>query len=248
MSNQIGREVRLRRIGLMATSVASAFFISASACSTPAASDKPASPPATGAPPAKEATPVAPTLPAGVLDIERRAVQTLSKHLSVPESQIEVVSITPVDWRDSSLGCPKPDRGYMQVIKPGHRVILRHAGQEYAVHMSGNAAFVCEAGGADLKAAKPELVPVIRLPLDQLKLLARTDLAHKLNARVEDVTVTRTKPVEWTDTSLGCPDSQQTYEPAKAKGYVFELELHGRKFTYHTDTIRLIPCPPLESQ
>ena len=38
-------------------------------------------------------------------------------------------TVRAVDWRDSSLGCPKPGMAYLDVITPGHRVTLRANGR-----------------------------------------------------------------------------------------------------------------------
>ncbi|MGH8165958.1 MAG: hypothetical protein ACREQ1_01895, partial [Woeseiaceae bacterium] len=46
------------------------------------------------------------------------ASQIASKHLSVPASELEILRIDAIEWRDSSLGCPDPGMNYMQVITP----------------------------------------------------------------------------------------------------------------------------------
>ena len=38
------------------------------------------------------------------------------------------------EWRDSSLGCPKPDVSYMQVITPGYQVVLFANDLTYTYH------------------------------------------------------------------------------------------------------------------
>ncbi|MGQ9927385.1 MAG: GerMN domain-containing protein [Chloroflexaceae bacterium] len=47
-----------------------------------------------------------------------------------PES-IGIRSTEDLIWPDSSLGCPVPDQGYLQVLTPGFRIVLEAAGQPY---------------------------------------------------------------------------------------------------------------------
>lgn len=180
-------------------------------------------------------------------EVEALALQTLSEHLSRPADEIEVVSIAPIDWRDSSLGCPKPDHSYMQVITPGHYAVLRHRGQSYRVHMANGRAFVCERVSGEAGTEKLP-VPMLALPLEQLQTLARADLARRLGVPVEQISLARTQSVMWPDASLGCPVAGQSYEPAQSKGQVFEFTYRGRAYTYHTDLRRVFPCPPLETK
>ena len=44
---------------------------------------------------------------------------------------IEVAHAEAVTWSDGSLGCAEPGQVYTQVLVPGYRVILRHAGQQF---------------------------------------------------------------------------------------------------------------------
>ena len=76
------------------------------------------------------------------------AVETLARELGRPTAEITVVEIRPVTWPNSALGCPQPDLMYMQVITPGYRVLLIHAGQQYFMHTDrGHRAVRCPHGG-----------------------------------------------------------------------------------------------------
>ena len=58
--------------------------------------------------------------------------------LGVAPGQVKVVSITPMDWPDASLGCPDPDMMYGQVITPGYQAQVEVDGQVHDVHMDEN--------------------------------------------------------------------------------------------------------------
>lgn len=75
--------------------------------------------------------------------ISELAVDALAAKLGIASDRIEVQSVTSVDWRDSSLGCPRPDMAYLDVITPGHKVMLSVDGASYAVHEANGRAFVC---------------------------------------------------------------------------------------------------------
>jgi hypothetical protein len=62
------------------------------------------------------------------------AKQDLAKTLSIAPSDVTVVSIAPVQWNDSSLGCAKPGQSYLQVITPGFMIRLNAQGQGYEYH------------------------------------------------------------------------------------------------------------------
>jgi hypothetical protein len=67
-------------------------------------------------------------------EIVRRAIAHLAADLGVPEAQIEVVSVEPTEWSDSSLGCPEPGHAYLTVITPGYLIFLKAGGRQYEYH------------------------------------------------------------------------------------------------------------------
>jgi hypothetical protein len=66
----------------------------------------------------------------------------LASRLAVPAEKIMLVEATEVEWSDSSLGCPQPDMGYLQVITPGYRIILDVNGQSHEYHTNKAGYFV----------------------------------------------------------------------------------------------------------
>jgi hypothetical protein len=69
----------------------------------------------------------------------------LAKVLGLPEEEILVQLVEPVDWPDASLGCPEPDKMYAQVITAGYRVMLEAGGQNFEYHTGqGDSAVLCE--------------------------------------------------------------------------------------------------------
>jgi hypothetical protein len=67
------------------------------------------------------------------------AVADLVERFDLADSASEVVVVTveEVTWRDSSIGCPMRDMQYLQVLTPGTLIVLEHDGQQYSYHAGG---------------------------------------------------------------------------------------------------------------
>ena len=81
-----------------------------------------------------------PGIPNPTIAASSRAAVNLADELGVDVDSIQVISVAPAEWRDSSLGCPKPGQNYLMVITPGYLVILEVGGEQYEYHadMQGN--------------------------------------------------------------------------------------------------------------
>ena len=177
-------------------------------------------------------------------DAERGAAQlaidTLASDLGIARDSIEVDTVRAIEWRDSSIGCPKPGVAYLDVITPGYKVILRVGKEIHVVHEAGNRAFRCEqsknlggmTAGRDLTFG-PQMVA------------ARRDLAARLGAAESDIRFVGAESKTFADASLGCPEPGMQYAQAQVPGWVLTFRRGDRLFTYHADNERAIPCPPI---
>lgn len=83
-------------------------------------------------------------IPRGEEAMRAVAVSDLADRLDVAASEIEVVSIEAVTWRDSSIGCPVEGMSYQQVLTEGSRIVLSVQGRTYDYHASpARAPFYC---------------------------------------------------------------------------------------------------------
>jgi len=73
-------------------------------------------------------------IPEGASAVVQQAKADLALRKGIGEAQIAVASVEAVTWPDTSLGCPKPGMFYAQVITPGYRIVLSHAGEIYEYH------------------------------------------------------------------------------------------------------------------
>lgn len=87
-----------------------------------------------------------------------------------PPASIPVITAEAVTWPDTSLGCPAPDQGYLQVLTPGYRVVLDVFGERFDYRLdTGGGLVLCREGrplgpiGAPLRV--PAAGAVTSLPL-----------------------------------------------------------------------------------
>ena len=58
----------------------------------------------------------------------------IADDLGVPPETVQVVSVEPRNWPDTSLGCPQPDMLYAQVVTPGYLVLVDVSGERIEYH------------------------------------------------------------------------------------------------------------------
>ncbi len=180
-------------------------------------------------------------------DVERdaaeRAIAALADALHVHRDKILVDTVHAVNWPDSSIGCPRPDMAYLQVVTPGYKVILRTGGQIYTVHEADNRAFLCRNVAKSGAAAKDG-----RLAFGPSMTVARDDLAKRLQVAPNEIRTVSAVPRTFDDASLGCPEPGVQYAKAVTDGWVLTLRYRNRDYTYHSDSSRAIPCPAITAE
>ena len=67
----------------------------------------------------------------------------------------------------------------------------------------------------------------------QFILLAKEDLAERLNVNVDDIGLVEFAFVTWGDSSLGCPQPGMKYKQVPVDGYLIRLAYEGQVFNYH---------------
>ena len=66
---------------------------------------------------------------------ESAAREALAEQLGVAPDAPLLVAFEPMEWPNTSLGCPEPDKLYAQVITPGFRFVLGHTvGTQMELH------------------------------------------------------------------------------------------------------------------
>ncbi len=170
-----------------------------------------------------------------------RAQEDLVQATGAASDAISVVSTEEVEWSDASLGCPDPDTMYAQVITPGYLIVLESDGNTFDYHTGADPdgpLVQCTEDGTPAAMAMVEIAPQIDVvvPLDRLVERATEDLMQATSAASDEITVVSTEEVEWSDTSLGCPEPDGMYAQMITPGYLIVLETGGETYNYHTGT------------
>ena len=168
------------------------------------------------------------------------AAETLAVELGIPVSSIRIDTVRAVEWRDSSIGCPQPGEGYLQVITPGHKITLRAGGRVHTIHEANGRAFLCK-----IRKEPDRMTGQIDLVWGTEGLAARKDLASRLGVEEREIMIAGAKPRVFADAGLDCPEPGTEYAPEERDGFVLRLRHGGRDYTYHTDLERTIMCPPV---
>ena len=65
--------------------------------------------------------------------------------------------------------------------------------------------------------------------------MAKEDLARRLDLSLSEISVISVESVDWSDTSLGCPQPGMMYAQVITPGFLIVLEAMGQTYDYHTD-------------
>jgi len=172
-------------------------------------------------------------------DPDMIARRVVAENLGLPVEDIVVISAEAREFSDSSLGCPAPDTAYLQVLTPGHQVIVEGDGRRFDVRVSGTSGKICHRR----KSAPP--TPDRSRDAATSELINRTieHLASVLNLDSENIRVTGIQPYLPSTLLTGC--SPECGPESKACGNVVRLSAEGRDYTYFVGDDRTMPCPPI---
>lgn len=194
---------------------------------------EPATPTEPAAVPPASPSPLPSTPPVIPKDAEAAAAAAradLASRLHVAEEDILVRRVESVTWRDSSLGCPKPGQGYLQVLTPGFRIFLEVQGQTYEYHgdTRGN---IAECGeGQSPAPTEPSMggdYPMVEM--------AKHDLAKRLGISVDEIVLIKSEAMTWPDACLGIHTPGVACAEVITPGYLILLSAQGNTYEYHTD-------------
>lgn len=189
-----------------------------SACARPSPSPTPSAPPATATPQLLVPEPVL------------KSVHTqAAADLGVEAEALTLVSAEPVDWPDTSLGCPQPDMMYAQVIIPGWRLVFQDAaGQTYEIHTDQTGEKYVRCGGA--LPQEPVLEPSLDAEINGLRAVA-----ERYGVSEGEVRLIYREAVQWPDSCLGCAAPNVMCLMVITPGYRLTYEVNGKKVEVHTN-------------
>jgi hypothetical protein len=74
--------------------------------------------------------------------------------------------------------------------------------------------------------------------------LAQRRVADITGLPIRRVEIVEVKAYKWTDVSLGCPSSSESYAQQEVDGYRIVLSANDQQFIFHTDFDRVVACDP----
>jgi len=160
---------------------------------------------------------------------------------------LAVESVAASQWPNSSLGCPRPGVNYLQVITSGYTVKFTGKDARREVRVAGGTAVVC----GDTLSIRPRIAQTrLTMPggnLSSMIAAARTDLAARIGAEPDELTLIEWAPLRLPARVLRCevaadPDS------SAVPGYKIVLGYGGRTFPYQSDRNSAVDCPPIRHE
>lgn len=183
------------------------------------------------------------------VDLTRRILRDLASKLNIDINGIQIVTIEAASWFDDQLGCDAQTTLDAQeafaTFQPGARVdgfryVLLVGNTAHEYHSEGVRRFESCVSTEHIR--DELLLAVDPIALDMLSLVQRI-VANELNLSTRRIQMVSVVPYVWHDTSLGCPQANQSYTQADIPGYRIVVEAGSTQYAYHSDSTTAVRCP-----
>ena len=153
------------------------------------------------------------------------AISKLNEKIPVSRDTISNIRIRSIQWPDSSLGCAEPGVEYLQVVTPGYLVNFKANEKIYTINVGGNRAIICDRINDFMLERKKRADLVLGASR-----AARLDLAEKLMVDPKLVKIIKIKPETWSDSSLGCPHSDNLNREGPIEGLRINMTCKDKQY------------------
>jgi hypothetical protein len=154
------------------------------------------------------------------------ARETVAARLGIAAADVTVISVAAREFSDSSLGCHEPGMSYLQVVTPGHEVLVEADGRRFDVRVAGGHGRICHR-------RKPGGAPDAPPPGDSTAAIAnhaRQDLAKRLAAAEDRIAVLDVQPLSASESLPACAPACSDRQHC---GYRIGLLHAGRRYDYY---------------
>ncbi len=174
------------------------------------------------------------------MTVDSEVILTTRQHLAdntgVATDLIQLIKVSPRIYYNADCTTGQ------QIIPPpfsnGYEVVWVLDNQTHLYLTWDDTAFVwCEIErlrGDYLTAIDPIAAELSALAL---RLVRQNDEVDGESVTLEDVV-----PMQWQDSSLGCPQEGQTYTSVQIDGYRIVVTDEETSYLFHTDSVQLVPC------
>jgi hypothetical protein len=155
--------------------------------------------------------------------------------LNTAVDQITVVGVTESEQLMQAAGCQPIDaQASIPSIVMGQDITLSARGKTFVYRAQGGRVMLCE-GSASASGWPPEADAAVRAAVN--------DLASKRKVAAQAVQIVSVEAVDWSDTSLGCPQPGMFYAQIIVRGFQIMLSTDGQPAEYHADVRgRVVTC------
>ena len=127
-----------------------------------------------------------------------------------------------------------------KIILLGWMIVLMEACTPVATPATSQATSPAESAAATAiqgvgTQMNPSETPSSPSRLETLIEMVKADLAQRLSLTVEQINVVDSVEVEWSDSSLDCPQPDMLYTQVITPGYRILLEVNGQQYEYHSN-------------
>ena len=171
--------------------------------------------------------------------VDARLGRTVALKILRPHVEFDPEAVT---WANPDLECGTLRGADAGNSVEGYRLDFIVGEAVYTYHTDqGTTARLCLE--SKLYDDNPDLFRQLDPIADSMMQLAQERLARDLDLSPRAVQVVSARPVEWPDTSLGCPQDDIVYEQITVAGYRIVLEVgEDDRTVFHTDFDRLVRC------
>lgn len=81
----------------------------------------------------------------------------------------------------------------------------------------------------------PSVIPPEEPGLQELITNVKADLAGRLSLPMQEISLIEFTAVEWSDSSLDCPEPEMSYLQVITPGYRMILQVNGNSYEYHSN-------------
>ncbi len=171
----------------------------------------------------------------------QKVINNLADLLSVDPAVVQLVHVDGAVWPVDGLGCDGDDYLRRGQVVDGFRLRLVVGNILYEYHTDSTSRLLrCQ--GEDV--VRGELLLELDPIASELLTLARQQVAQELDLPTRRIRLVDVTLVRWTESSLGCPLSGQTYTPVSVDGYRIVVAAGNNEYIFHTDSTRLLGCDP----
>lgn len=160
---------------------------------------------------------------------------------NLSESDIQIDSVIPVEWMDTSLGYPEPGKepgkDYPIEIIRGYTILLYAKGNLYEYH-SDYHRIMPPTGPAPVIGDLENMPRIVKEKDDSsLKIieLIKEDLISRYHVLEQDIGIVNIIRTIWPDKRLGIPQPDVNYPQEDVPGYVILVTDGNNTYEYHTD-------------